>query len=52
MGKTDNDRIVRYVGELSLLKVLYIKNLITEFEYNLLEKRLKEDYKINYLEIT
>ena len=47
-----NERIINYVGQLSMLKVLFSKKLITEIEYKILEKRIQNDYGMNPLEIT
>lgn len=39
-------KLIRYSIQLSMLKQLYDKKLITENEYLLLRNRLKKDYNV------
>ena len=48
----DNDDLYNYAIELMMLKILLKQKLIDELEYNRIETRLKNAYKIEYLELT
>ncbi|MCI6430685.1 MAG: SHOCT domain-containing protein [Oliverpabstia sp.] len=42
----DGDKLLRYSMQLSMLKQLLSKKLITESEYQLIQKRLMKDYGV------
>ncbi len=42
----EGKNLLRYSMQLSMLKQLLKRKLISEFEYNLIEKKLKSDYEI------
>lgn len=42
----NDKKILRYSIQLSMLKQLLSKKLISEVEYMLIEKKLKEDYGV------
>ena len=46
MGKIDNSKLVRYSVQLSMLKQLLSKGLISEDEYSRILFALKKDYGI------
>ena len=42
----NDKKFLRYSIQLSMLKQLLLKKLISELEYSLIEKKLKEDYGV------
>lgn len=42
----DGEKLLRYSIQLSMLKQLLYKKLITESEYKMIEKKLKKDYGV------
>lgn len=42
----ESNKLLRYSMQLAMLKQLFKKKLITEYEYHQVEKRLKRDYSI------
>ena len=42
----EGKKLLRYSMQLSMLKQLLARKLISDFEYNLLEKKLKSDYGV------
>lgn len=42
----DGEKLLRYSIQLSMLKQLLYKKLITESEYKMVEKKLKKDYGV------
>ncbi len=42
----EGDKLLRYSMQLAMLKQLYVKKLINDAEYTMIEKKLMKDYGI------